>query len=43
MAEQNIQPVGDAKSTAPSATHSDKPGADMVEGVLVTLTEEDVC
>ncbi|KAL5350697.1 hypothetical protein ACLOAV_004266 [Pseudogymnoascus australis] len=41
MADQNIQPVGDAKSTAPSATHSDKPGAEMVERLPVTLTEED--
>ncbi|OBT57836.1 hypothetical protein VE04_01960 [Pseudogymnoascus sp. 24MN13] len=41
MADQNIQFVGDAKSTAPSATHSDKPATEMVETMPVTLTEED--
>ncbi|ELR08109.1 hypothetical protein GMDG_02936 [Pseudogymnoascus destructans 20631-21] len=41
MADQNIQFVGDAKSTAPSATHSDKPAAEMVETMPIALTEED--
>lgn len=42
MADQNIQFAGDAKSSAPSATHSDKPAAEMVEDMPATLTEEDV-
>lgn len=42
MTDQNIQFVGDAKSTAPSAAHSDGPTAEMVETMPVTLTDEDV-
>lgn len=42
MTDQNIQFVGDAKSTAPSATDSDRPTAEMVETMPVTLTDEDV-
>ncbi|KFY18486.1 hypothetical protein V493_08571, partial [Pseudogymnoascus sp. VKM F-4281 (FW-2241)] len=41
MADQNIQTLGDAKSAAPSETHLDKPVAEMVETMPVTLADED--
>lgn len=43
MADQNIQFAREARSSALSATQSNKPATDMVDTVLVTVTEEDVC